>query len=43
MKKEEFRAFAHQVVDWMADYLEQKESFPVTPTLVPKAIFHQNP
>ena len=43
MKKEEFRAFAHQVVDWMADYLEQKESLPVTPTLVPKAIFRQIP
>ena len=43
MKKEEFRAFAHQVVDWMADYLEQKENYPVTPNLAPKTIINQIP
>lgn len=43
MKKEEFRAYAHQVVDWMADYLEQKENYPVTPNVAPKAIFNQIP
>lgn len=43
MKKEEFRAYAHQVVDWMADYMEQKENYPVTPNVTPKAIFNQIP
>lgn len=43
MKKEEFRAYAHQVVDWMADYLEEKENYPVTPNVAPKAIFNQIP
>jgi aromatic-L-amino-acid decarboxylase len=43
MKKEEFRAYAHQVVDWMSDYLEQKENYPVIPNVLPKAIFNQIP
>ena len=43
MEKEEFRAYAHRVVDWMADYMEQKENYPVTPNVAPKAIFNQIP
>ena len=39
MKKEEFRANTHQVVDWMADYLEEKENYPVTSDVAPIAIF----
>ncbi len=43
MKKEEFRAHAHQLVDWMADYLENKENLPVTPDVTPKSIYNQLP
>ena len=43
MKKEEFRANTHQVVDWMADYLEEKENYPVTSDVAPIAIFNQIP
>jgi hypothetical protein len=31
MSPEEFRASAHQVVDWMADYLRDIRDFPVVP------------
>lgn len=43
MKKEDFRAYAHELVDWMADYLEEKENYPVTPAVKPKDIFNQIP
>ncbi|MDF2156400.1 pyridoxal-dependent decarboxylase [Algoriphagus sp. CAU 1675] len=43
MKKEDFRAYAHELVDWMADYLEEKENYPVTPNIQPKDIFNQIP
>ncbi|NVK50092.1 MAG: aspartate aminotransferase family protein [Cyclobacteriaceae bacterium] len=43
MEKEEFRKFAHQVVDWMADYLEEKENYRVTPTTKPREIYNQLP
>ncbi|MGM0943940.1 MAG: pyridoxal phosphate-dependent decarboxylase family protein [Bacteroidota bacterium] len=43
MTKEEFRKQAHLLVDWMADYLEEKENYPVTPSVKPKAIFNQLP
>ena len=43
MEKEEFRKRAHELVDWMADYLTQKENYPVTPQLAPRAIFNQIP
>jgi aromatic-L-amino-acid decarboxylase len=32
---EEFRQFAHQLVDWVADYLEQIEKYPVLPNVDP--------
>ncbi|MFC3416494.1 pyridoxal phosphate-dependent decarboxylase family protein [Algoriphagus hitonicola] len=43
MTKEEFRKQAHLLVDWMADYLEEKENYPVTPAVKPKDIFQQIP
>jgi aromatic-L-amino-acid decarboxylase len=43
MEKEEFRKRAHELVDWMADYLIQKENYPVTPQIQPRAIFDQIP
>ena len=35
MTNEEFRSRAHQVVDWVADYLDQVERLPITPDLKP--------
>lgn len=43
MNPEEFRAAAHQVVDWMADYLEQKETYPVSPKVTPGEIYRALP
>jgi aromatic-L-amino-acid decarboxylase len=43
MKDEEFRKYAHELVDWMADYMEQVESYPVKPGIKPGAISHQLP
>lgn len=43
MKPTEFRAHAHKVVDWMADYLEKIETFPVKSTASPGDIFVQIP
>ena len=35
MPTEEFRRFGHQVVDWIADYLQQPERYPVLPDVKP--------
>jgi aromatic-L-amino-acid decarboxylase len=35
LPSEEFRRFAHQLVDWIADYLEQIEKYPVLPDVAP--------
>jgi len=43
MDKKEFRKYAHQLVDWMADYLEEKEKYPVTPSVKPREIYDQLP
>ncbi|KEO73585.1 pyridoxal phosphate-dependent decarboxylase family protein [Anditalea andensis] len=43
MDKKEFRKQAHQMVDWMADYLETKDSFHVSPKINPGEIYHQIP
>ena len=43
MEKSEFRKRAHELVDWMADYLEQKENYRVTPGMAPKEISNQLP
>ena len=39
----EFRKHAHELVEWMADYLEQIERRPVRPDMVPRTIFNQVP
>ncbi len=43
MDTKQFRAFAHQVVDWMADYLEDNEQLPVFPDIQPGDIRQQIP
>lgn len=43
MKPKEFRVHAHRIVDWMADYLEKIETFPVKSTVSPGDIFIQIP
>jgi aromatic-L-amino-acid decarboxylase len=35
LSPEEFRKFAHEAVDWMADYLAQVHSYPVLPRMKP--------
>jgi aromatic-L-amino-acid decarboxylase len=43
MTIQEFRAYAHELVDWMADYLLEVEHFPVRPTQAPGDITRQIP
>lgn len=43
MDHNEFRKYAHELVDWMADYLEQIEEYPVKPDIAPGAITSQLP
>ncbi len=43
MKTNEFRTHAHRVVDWMADYLESIETYPVKSMVSPGDIFIQIP
>ena len=43
MSPEEFRAAAHQVVDWMADYLRDIREYPVLATPEPGALIDQLP
>ncbi|MDT4981481.1 MAG: aromatic-L-amino-acid/L-tryptophan decarboxylase, partial [Pseudonocardiales bacterium] len=38
MTPEEFRAYGRQVVDWIADYYERIESFPVLSQVAPGEI-----
>ena len=40
-KSETFRTYAHQVVDWMADYYENIESYPVKSQVEPGEIARQ--
>jgi aromatic-L-amino-acid decarboxylase len=35
LSPEEFRKFAHEAVDWMADYLDHPEHYPVLPRMRP--------
>ncbi len=39
LDKKDFRKFAHQVVDWMADYYEKIEQYPVKSGVRPGEIF----
>ena len=43
MEKEEFRKYAHELVDWMADYLENMPTLPVKPSIQPGEIKQQLP
>lgn len=43
ISNKEFRSFAHQIADWMADYLQQVEQYAVKPELGPGEIFNQIP
>jgi aromatic-L-amino-acid decarboxylase len=43
MSPEEFRAQAHQVVDWMADYLRDLRDYPVLPHVEPGALIDRLP
>ena len=41
MNNKEFRKHAHQLVDWMADYMDTIEDRPVKPTITPKSVYNQ--
>ena len=43
MDHDEFRKYAHKVVDWMADYLETVEKYPVKSQVKPKDIIKKLP
>lgn len=43
MDNNEFRERAHELVDWMADYFEEVEEYPVKPDLQPGDILQQLP
>lgn len=43
MTNEEFRKNAHQLVDWMADYFEEVEEYPVKPNVQPGDILAKLP
>jgi aromatic-L-amino-acid/L-tryptophan decarboxylase len=43
MKPDEFRKHAHDLVDWMAGYLENVEKYPVKSSVVPGEIFSKIP
>lgn len=43
MDKEEFRKYAHQMVDWMADYMDGVGEYPVKSQVKPKEIYNQLP
>ncbi|HSQ74888.1 MAG TPA: pyridoxal-dependent decarboxylase [Bacteroidota bacterium] len=43
MTPDDFRVHAHELVDWMADYLEQVERLPVKPDVQPGTVLKQLP
>ena len=43
MTSEEFRKYGHEIVDWMADYLDDIDNLPVKPDISPKTIYNQIP
>ncbi len=43
VKTEEFRKYAHQLVDWMAEYFDEVENLPVTPEMKPGDIYQKIP
>jgi aromatic-L-amino-acid decarboxylase len=43
MTPEEFRKYAHELVEWMAGYMENVEDYPVRSSVKPKDIFNKLP
>jgi aromatic-L-amino-acid decarboxylase len=43
MDNKAFRSYAHEFVDWMADYLEQVDKLPVKAQVKPGDIYRQIP
>jgi len=43
MKPDDFRKYGHKIVDWMADYLDEVESYPVKSLVKPGEILDQLP
>jgi len=43
MSPEDFRAAAHQTVDWIADYLRDAGNYPVSPSVSPGALIDRLP
>jgi aromatic-L-amino-acid decarboxylase len=43
MTNQEFRSYAHELVDWMADYLQEVERYPVRPPVAPGDIIGRLP
>jgi aromatic-L-amino-acid decarboxylase len=43
MSPDEFRKHAHELVEWMADYMENVESLPVKSSVQPREIFDKIP
>ena len=43
MTPDEFRKYAHELVEWMAGYLENTEKYPVRSQVKPKEIFNRLP
>ena len=43
MKSDEFRKYAHELVDWMSDYLDNVDKYPVKSQVNPKAIINKLP
>ncbi len=43
MDNQEFRRYAHELVDWMADYLDNVRRYPVKAQVQPKEIIAQLP
>ena len=43
MDNHEFRKRAHEVVDWIADFIENIEKYPVKSQVKPKEIIEQLP
>lgn len=43
MRNSDFRRHAHEMVDWMADYLEHVDSYPVRSAAPPRSVIRQIP
>ncbi|MBP7732124.1 MAG: aspartate aminotransferase family protein [Bacteroidales bacterium] len=43
MKSQDFRKYAHQLVDWMASYMDNVENYPVKSSVKPREIFNKLP